>query len=204
MVISSQESAGREIKVYDDARRPREWPALLTPSQCAVFFKRINSEIPLLPDGTAVARFRDCTFLLFDSLEEARRLCEARVREHPHMCCEIFDCKGKAQPPLLTIVHPSVVEKDELSAQSVRKRKIAAIILFVGALPLFWLDQRSGGVLVLPTFLALTMIGIGLRMLHWNMARGERMKAQEQRVRAHLQREQQTLREGKRGNHAQH
>lgn len=109
------------------------------------------------------------------------------------MCCEIFDWKGTAQAPLLTIVHASVVEKDELSAPSVRKRKIVAIVLFIAAPPLFWLDRRSGGVLVLPTFLALTMIVIGLRVLHWNMARGERLKAQAQRVRAHLQREQEAV-----------
>jgi hypothetical protein len=199
MVISSEESTGREIKVYDDVRQPREWTALLKPSQCAVFFKRINSETPLLPNGS-VARFRDSTFLLFDSIEAARQLCEARVREYPHMCCEIFDCKGKARAPLLTIVHPSIAEKDELSAESVRTRKIAAIVLFIAAVPLFWLDQRSGGLLVLPTFLALTIIVIGLRLLHWNMARGEGLKAREQRMRSHLQREQEIFHEGKCGN----
>jgi hypothetical protein len=199
MVISSEESTGREIKVYDDVRQPREWTALLTSSQCAVFFKRINSETPLFPDGT-VARFRDSTFLLFNSIEAARQLCESRVRECPNMCCEIFDWKGKSQAPLLTILHPGVTGKDELSEESVRKRKIAAIILFFAAAPLFWWDQRSGGLLVLPTFLGLTIIVIGLRVLHWNMARGEGLKAQEQRMRSHLQREQEALHGGKCGN----
>ena len=165
MLVSEQGSRGREVKVYDEARQPQNWNALLTPSQCAVFFKRIDSEAPLLPSGASVARFRDCTFLLFDSLEEARRLCEAKVRDYPHMRCEIFDWRGKAQPPLLTIVHPGVAEKGELSAGSVRKRKILAILLFIGALPLFLFDTRSEGVLVFPTFLAISMILAVLRIL---------------------------------------
>jgi hypothetical protein len=83
--------AGREVKVYDSARQPQNWNELLAPSQCAVFFKRVDSETPLSPSGAAVARFRDCTFLLSDSLGVARRVCEAKVRELPYMRCEIFD-----------------------------------------------------------------------------------------------------------------
>jgi hypothetical protein len=128
---------------------------------------------------------------LFDSLEEARRLCEAKVQQYPDMCCEIFDSSGKAEPPLLVIVHPSVAEKDELSASSVRIRKIISIGLFIGAIPLFWWDWRADGVLVLPTFLGLTMIVAGLRILHWNMARRELIREQEKRIEAHLNRQKQ-------------
>jgi hypothetical protein len=191
MLVHEESSGGREVKVYDPARQPRNWNELLARSQCAVFFKRIDSEAPLSPSGATVARFRDCTFLLFDSLEEARRVCEAKVRDYPFMRCEIFDWRGKAQPPLLTIVHPDIAQKDELSAQSVRRRKILAIFLFIAAVPLFVLDHRSGGFLVLPTFLGLTMILAGLRLLYWNTARRQRLKEEEQGVRAHLEREQQ-------------
>jgi hypothetical protein len=191
MLNSKEASAGREVKVYDAARQPQDWNALLKPSQCAVFFKRIDSEAPLSPRGESIAQFQDCTFLLFDSLEEARRLCEARVSDHPYMRCEVFDWRGKARPPLLTIMHPQAARKDELSAHSVRKRTILAILLFIGALPLFWLDHRSGGALVFPTFLALTMILAGLRVLYWNTARRQRLKEEAEAVRAHLLREQQ-------------
>ena len=182
-------SVGREVKVYDQARQPQNWNELLAPSQCAVFFKRIGSQAPLSPTGASVPRVRDCTFLLFDSLEEARRLCQAKVHDYPYMCCEIFDWRGKAQPPLLTIVHPDFAHKDELSAQSVRQRKIVVILLFIGALPLFWFDHRSGGGLIWPTFLGLTMILAGLRILYWNTARRQRPKEEEEAVRDHLQRE---------------
>ena len=189
MGASSQDSVGREIKVYDPTRQPRDWNALLSPSQCAVFFKRIDSQTPLTSEGATFPRFRDCTFLLFDSLEDARKLCEAKVQQHPHMCCEIFDSKGKAQPPILVVAHPSVAEKDELSAASVRKRRIFAILLFLAALPLFYWDWRKGSGLIVPTYLGFTMIISGLRLLYWNSARGDHAKDQKTRIEAHLQRE---------------
>jgi len=113
------------------------------------------------------------------------------------MRCEVFGCRGKAQPPLLTILHPDVAQKDELSAQSVRRRQILAILLFITALPLFLLDRRYGGGLVLPTFLGLTMILAGLRLMYWNTARRQRLNDEEQNVRAHLEREQQNDQERK-------
>lgn len=196
---SNEAVPGRETKVYEYCRQPRAWNQLLTPSQCAVFFKRVHSEIPLSPTGIPRARLRDSTFLVFDSIDEARRSCEAKVLQHPDMCCEIFDSAGKSQPPLLVIVHPTMAEKDELSKSSVRIRKVVAIVLFVPAIPLFWWDRQTNGMLVLPTFLGLTIIVAGLRILHWNMARRERIGQQEKRIQTHLKREQESLRGGTHG-----
>ena len=182
------ESSGREIKVYDQSRSPRNWHELLTPSQCAVFFKRIDSEQPVSPADELV-RFHDCTFLLFDKLEEARRFCEAKVMEFPQMSCEIFTSRGKAEPPLLTILHPTVAEKDEMSASSVRKRLIIAIALFVGALPLIWWDWRTRSGLVIPTLLGINMMFAALRLLQWNSARSQRLSEQKKRLQAHLENE---------------
>jgi hypothetical protein len=186
------EANGQEVRVYDESRQPGAWNELLTPSQCAVFFKRLNSETPLSAEGAPFPRLRDSTFLLFSSLELALQYCDAKVREHPEMSCEVFNSAGKARPPLLVIVHPNMAEKDDLSASSVRLRKGIAIALFLAAIPLFWWDRRANGLLVMPTFLALTSIVAGLRILHWNMARGERIEDQKERVRAHLRREKNT------------
>jgi hypothetical protein len=179
-------ASGREIKVYDDSRQPREWHKLLAPLQGAVFFKRVNSEAPLSPNGFPVARLSDCTFLLFDTLAEARQFSEARVQELPEMCCEIFDSRGRAVVPLLVVMHPSVAKDDEMSASSVRKRTIVAAFLFVGSLPLIWWDWHSGSGLVLPTLIGINMIFAGLRLLQWNTARGQRIKEQEKRLQDHL------------------
>ena len=179
---------GREIKVYDDSRTPRDWNLLLKPWQCAVFFRRVDSEAPLSAGGTPFANIRDTTFLLFDRLETARAFCERKVQEHPGLCGEIFDNAGKAKPPLLAIVHPKMAAKEELSASAVRNRKILAVILILCAVPLFWYDWRTGGWLVVPTFLGITMILAALRLLYWNLARRERMREQQRRIEEHLAR----------------
>jgi hypothetical protein len=184
-----EENAPQEIKVADEARRPRDWNQLLSPSQCAVFFKRIDAETPLSKDGATFARMHDATFLLFDSLEAARRFCEGRVQEFPYMCCEIFDAEGRAKPPILVIEHPSAAAKNELSARSVRRRKIFAIVLILCAPALFWWDHRANGTLVMPTFLGISLILAAVRILHWNMARKGRLEQQERRVQEHLLRE---------------
>jgi len=94
----------RVFKVYDETRQPADWTSLVGATQCAVFLKDVKTANPLATDGREIDRLRDCTFLLFDHLEEARTFCEAQVQKFPFMCCEIFDADGKAKPPLLAIM----------------------------------------------------------------------------------------------------
>lgn len=89
-----------EIRLIDEARTPRDWNLLLGPAECAVFCKRAGTKAPLTAEGKSFARFSDATFVLFPGLDEAQNFCEARVAEHPEMCCEIYDEEGKAKPPL--------------------------------------------------------------------------------------------------------
>ena len=178
----------REIKVYDDSRQPKNWNELLSPSQCAVFFRSIHSLQPLLTDGTPISRFRDCTFLLFDKLEDARNFCERQVQEYPEMRCEIFDCKGMARPPLLAVTHPRVARKDELSASAIRIRLISAILLFISSVPLIWWDWHYfDGTKVVPTALGMSAIVAGIRLLFWSAGLRDRLDDQEKRIRAHLE-----------------
>jgi hypothetical protein len=72
-MISCQPGAFREFKVYDKTRQGRDWMSLLTPTQCAVFFKDFQTAAPISHDGVAFDRMTDCTFLVFDWLEDARR-----------------------------------------------------------------------------------------------------------------------------------
>jgi hypothetical protein len=188
--IPNHSSGLREFKVYDEARASPDWTSLVSADQCAVFCKDLATAAPLSGEGIPVSRITDCTFLLFDRLDEARRFCEARVAEHPSMCCEIFDCEGRAKPPLLTIVHPSMAEKDELSPTWLRRRRVTAILCFLAAIPLFVWDARAGWGLILPTFIAFNLIFLGLRLIYWNSARGSHDQEQAGRLEDHLRREQ--------------
>ena len=93
-----QQGAFREFKVYDETRRPADWTSLVGPTQCAVFLKDVKTANPLATDGSEIDHLRDCRFLLFDRLEDARAFCEAQVQRYPFMCCEIFDAEEPYTP----------------------------------------------------------------------------------------------------------
>ena len=179
----------REFKVYDKTRQPADWTSLVGPTQCAAFLKDVKTANPLATDGSEIAHLRDCRFLLFDHLEEARAFCEAQVQRYPFMCCEIFDAEGKAKAPLLIIMHPTAARKDELSATWVKRRKVIAIASLVAAGGLFVADWRSEYELLWPSLLAVNLIPFGLRLLYWNTASAERRRTQAKRLEEHLQRE---------------
>jgi hypothetical protein len=187
----------QEFKVYDKARQNRDWMSLLSATQCAVFFKDFQTAVPLSHDGVAFDKMTDCTFLVFDRIDEARRFCQARVNLYPSMCCEVFDFEGKAKAPLAVIVHPGVAETDDLSASWVRRRKVIAMVAFVGAIPLLVWDWRTGSYLILPTVVAIHLIVFGLRYLYWNTARDDRSKERAHRLANHLQREREEESHGK-------
>jgi hypothetical protein len=180
------ENNAREIRVYDPSRVPKNWNELLGPTECAVFFKDINSEVPLSPHGARLA-YHDSTFVLFDRLDHAIAFCEVAVQRYPKMCCEIYDSDGKGKPPLRTIVHPDA--KDELSETTSRTRWIIAIALFLFAGPLIWWDWRTGNGRIYPTIIGLNMILAAIRLMQWNAARGQRKLEERERMQEHLNRQ---------------
>jgi hypothetical protein len=186
---SSQSAPFQEFKVYDQTRQGRDWMSLVGPTQCTVFFKDFETAAPLTRDGVAFAKLTDCTFLLFDRLEDARRFCEQQVLQNPALCCEIFDCRGKVKAPMLVVINPDVAEKDELSESWVRRRKIVAIASFLCAIPLFVWDWQSDGVLILPTVVGINLILLGARLLFWNSAGRKRIQEQARSLESHLLRE---------------
>jgi hypothetical protein len=189
---STQSVAFQEFKVYDHTRQGRDWTSLVGPTQCAIFFKDFETAAPLSQDGVAFAKLTDCTFLVFDRLDDARRFCEQQVHYHPSLCCELFDCRGKVKPPLLVVLHPKVAEKDELSESWVRRRKIIAIASFLCAIPLFVWDWQSDGYLILPTVVGINLILFGARLLFWNSAGRKRVQEQAGSLKKHLLREKQS------------
>lgn len=186
-------SGFREFKIYDKAHGCLDWASFVSPAQCVVFFKDVETGAALLPDGTLLSKTTDCTVLVFDHLEEARRFCEARVAQQPFLCCEIFDSGGKARAPLLTVVDASMAEKDELSLTWVRRRKGAAILCFSAVATLVVWDWRAEWELMLPTVIAINLFFFGLRLLYWNTGRGTRDQEKARRIEEHLRREKDSI-----------
>lgn len=188
MCADLRDAAPREFKIYDKARTG-DWMSIVGPTQCAAFFKDFHTAAPMSYRGEPFRKMSECTFLLFDRLDEAKSFCEGAVKEHPAICAEIFDHQGRAKEPMLVVVDASVAEKSELSATSVRRRRLWACVLFCGGVSLVVWDWSKEWDLSWPAVLGFNMIFVGLRFLYWNTARAERTRERARRAAAHLVRE---------------
>ena len=176
---------GVEIRLYDPSRTPPDWTDVMAPGQCAVLFTRRESSLPLSPAGQPFARRDEATCLLFDRLAAAQQYCEAKVLEIPYVVCEILDCDGRAQPPLMVILHPDHRDSDDSSAAWTRRRKLIAVALLLAAGPLIWLDFHHRNTLILPTFVGFNCILLAMRLFYWHFGLRHRESERLKRVAAH-------------------
>ncbi len=99
---------------------------------------------------------------------------------------EVFDARGRVESPLLDIVSPSRAGTLEGNARALRLRTWAAILMIAAAPLLVWYDfETSRGSLVLPSFLAVSMVVAALRLLFMNMAVREAERARRARLEEH-------------------
>ena len=144
--------SGVQIRLFDRRRDPPDWVDLLGPTQCAAFLKDRQSSVSLDADGKPYSNPEATACLVFDRLDAAQQFCEAKVLALPHMRCEIYDAEGLAHPPLMVIVHPDQRHCEETASFWSRQRKLIAILLFLLAPALIWIDMRRANIIVLPTF----------------------------------------------------
>jgi hypothetical protein len=178
----------REFRIYG-MYRSGDWMTMVGPTQCVALFKDFHTSAPVSYRGEPFQKISDCKFVLFDRLDEAKYFCEQAVKKTPSICAEIFDHQGRAKAPLLVVMDPSVAEKEELSASSVRQRRVWALTLLCGGAPLIAYDWSKDWDLIWPAVLGFNIIIAGLRFLHWNTGRAERESERERRAAAHLARE---------------
>jgi hypothetical protein len=150
------------LKLHDASRRPAEWTAHLGPEQVAVFLTDVR-------DGTEVTqeapppgpREAGCCWV-FDRFAEAEAWCNQRVSLSPNLCCEIFDSRGRAGPPLVVVTGQTGRRR-----QNPRRLTWIAVLLLLVAPILFWLDWRNIWLLILPSLLGVYCAGTALRLLAW-------------------------------------
>ena len=180
---------GTEIRLFDPRRSPRDWTEVLGPTQCAVFLKdRLTSASRNL-EGKPYTDPDATTCLVFDRIEDACRYCEDKVKALPQLRCEIYDPEGLAHPPLLVIIHADFYQEEDSGSYWSRRRKWIAILLFLMAPPLIWVDMRRANSLVLPTFLAFNCILLALRFLYWDFGVKHRERERQKRLEAHRAKE---------------
>lgn len=160
------------VRIHDPARRPASWMGIIRPGQFVAFAAP--------SDGTCV---------IVDSLAEARAYCEGAVQAAPATRFEVFDAQGRAEPPLLTIVHPSREPALDTHPRAMQRRRVIGWSLIIGGvLLLIWTYWQFPDIeAIFPGVVGINMVLAGGRFLWFNLgireteqARGERLAKAEQ------------------------
>jgi len=170
-----------QLRLYDRSRTPSSWTEIVRAGQFVVFAKTIDTGAPCDADGRPFADVEDVSCLLFDGLAGAEAFCREQVNRAPNVRFDVFDSTGRAQAPLVVIVHRSKQKLLEGNPRGTRLRRQGAIALFIVAGVSFWYDFQHGpGVQIFPTLLGINLVVVAARLLQLNgsYAHAERVRKQ--------------------------
>ena len=155
------------IRIHDAARKPASWTEIIRPGQFVAF-----------------ATPSDGTCILFHSLAEARAHCLAAVQAAPAMQFDVFDADGRANPPLLTIVHPSRESALDTHPRAHRKRRVIGWALIAAGIPtiIYACSIPADIRVIFPGFMGINLLIAGGRFLLFNLSARETERAREARV----------------------
>jgi len=172
-----------ELRLYDRSRTPNSWTEIVHPGQFVAFAKTIDTGVPCDAQGRAFSKMDDASCLLFSGLGDAEAFCREQVNRATNVRFDIFASTGRAQPPLLVIVHPSRQQQLEGNARGMRLRTLGAIALLIVAGVSFWYDFRNGpGMQFFPTLLGINLIVVALRLLQLNGSYAHAERARRRRL----------------------
>jgi hypothetical protein len=177
-------SAMQELRVHDPDRRPSNWTEFIGPRQFVAFAKDVENGVPCDAGGRPFADPARTTCLLFDSLEEARAFCEGAALAAPLVRFDVFDVQGRANPALLTFVHPSHAQSLDTSARALHKRRaIAWVLIAAGVPPIVYAFMREADIeSIFPGVIGINLIVAGGRLLWLNLGIRETEHARQERV----------------------
>ena len=175
------------LRVHDPSRRPASAIELLRPGQCVIFAKDVASGLPADFDGRPYGDPARAECGIATSVDEARVFAESTVARVPALRLDIFDYQGRAQPPLLTVLHPSRAQTADTHPRVLRKRQIIAWTLIVLGIPLigFAIIERHDREIILPAFIGINMLIAAGRLLWFNLGVRETERVRQQRLQEH-------------------
>lgn len=172
------------LRLHDPGRRPANWTEIIQPHQFAAFARNIDTGGMCDADGRAFADPAAATCLVFDSIDQARRFCDAAVLKAPALSFDIFDAEGRARPPLVTVLHPSRAAKSEAHPGVQNRRRILAWALIAASVLVFVTGYRltDGGHQVFAIVLGVNLLLAGGRLLYFNLGVRETERARQARL----------------------
>ncbi len=157
------------LRLFDPNRTPTDWTDIIRPGQYVAFAKLIATGAPCDADGRVFSETASATCLLFDSLPEGESFCRHQVELAPDVRFEIFDSSGRANPPLLVIVHPAKTASLEGNPRGMRIRTFGAITMLIVAAVSFWYDFTYGAsARFFPTLLGINLVVVAARLIQLN------------------------------------
>ena len=175
-----------QLRLYDRSRTPSSWTEIVRPGQFVAFAKTLDTGAPCDADGRPFAAVEDISCFVFDSLGEAEAFCREQVNRAQGIRFEIFDSTGRAQAPLLVIVHPSKAAQLEGNPRGMRLRTRAAIALLIIAAVSFWYNFRHGpSFQIFPTLLGINLVVVALRLLQLNGSYAHAERVRKERLAAY-------------------
>lgn len=174
------------LKLYDPVREPADWTEILRPGQYVVFAKTIDTGAPCDDKGRPFPTPEDTTCLLFDSLAETKTYCQQQIEHAANVRFEVFDSSGRANPPLLVVVHPSRLARLEGNPSGIRLRNRTATALVLAAAASFWYDFEHGAsTRFFPTLLGINLVVVAARLLQLNKSYQHAERARRERLAEH-------------------
>ena len=155
--------------------------------QVVIFARDVDSGAACDLSGSPFADPALATCAIADSLAEAQAVAEAALTKAPSMRLDIFDADGRANPPLMTLLHPSRATHADTHPSVLRRRQVIAWALIAAGIPLivFAIVERNDREIILPAFLGINMLIAAGRLLWFNLGVRETERVRQERLRRH-------------------
>lgn len=174
------------LRLFDPSRTPTNWTEIIRSGQYVAFAKTFDTGAPCDADGRPFPDASAATCLLFESLSEAEDFCRHQVERAPGVRFEIFDSKGRANPPLLVIVHPARVAALEGNPRGMRLRTWGAALLLGVAAVSFWYDFEHGArARFFPTLIGINLVVVAARLIQLNKSYQHAARLRQERLAEH-------------------
>jgi hypothetical protein len=154
----------QEVRLYDPARKPSHWTALIHAGDFAVCHFDYKTGTWRTARGTYSASPEEETVLLFETLDEAQQYCTGYVFQHPEIFCRIYDSRGTSEGLVEAIYPPAIAKKIHSPASGRRHLGRGALQLTISALCVY-VDWRVTGEVILGAVVGSKFLYSGLNSI---------------------------------------